>query len=158
MPKFARVNYLKTKDVEWAVRQFKGAKRDEHLPYLFSVPADVKNLHEHPLVMSGQVILQDKSSCFPAHALAQLVKASSYYPCDVLDATAAPGNKVCFLLETPWSFSSFVALIIQLLLAIYQQTTQLVALLNKGKVYAMDRSPERFKLLTRRVAEVCLRE
>jgi putative methyltransferase len=125
VPRYARVNTLKTRDFELVSRALGGAVRDEHLPYLLVVPPGLKNLHEHKLVTSGSVILQDKSSCFPAHALAQALKPSSFYPCDVLDATAAPGNK----------------------------TTQLAALLGKGKVFAMDRNPARYELLTRRVGE-----
>ena len=46
-----------------------------------------KNLHDHPLVLNGNVFLQGKASCMPAVAL------SPHPKWEVLDACAAPGNK-----------------------------------------------------------------
>lgn len=45
----------------------------------------------HPLYTNGTLILQDRSSCFPAHLLAPPPGAW------VIDATAAPGNKTTHL-------------------------------------------------------------
>lgn len=45
------------------------------------------DLHDHPLVADGSLILQSKASCMPAAALAP---ARGW---TVLDACAAPGNK-----------------------------------------------------------------
>ena len=49
------------------------------------------DLHDDSLVQSGALILQDKASCFPAHALS--VPKHSI----VIDACAAPGNKTSHL-------------------------------------------------------------
>ena len=64
--------------------------RDELLPDLLFLPAGT-DLHEEPLVREGAVVLQGKSSCMPAHALAP--KAGWR----VVDACAAPGNKTTHL-------------------------------------------------------------
>lgn len=45
------------------------------------------DLHDHPLVLSGEIILQSKASCMPAHALAP---QKGWH---VVDCCAAPGNK-----------------------------------------------------------------
>jgi putative methyltransferase len=128
-PRYARVNFIKTKDVNLVMTQLggksAGVTRDDVLPsYLIRVSSQVKDLARHDLVLSGAIILQDKSSCFPAHALASRLRESRFYPCSVLDATAAPGNK----------------------------TTQLAALLPKCKIMAMDRDPARFAVLQARVS------
>ena len=78
----------------------------------------------HALVASGQIILQDKASCFPAKAL--LGDLPAEWRGDVLDACAAPGNK----------------------------TTHAAALLGRrGAVHAFDRDARRLEILARRAAE-----
>lgn len=59
---------------------------DELLPDVLLFPAGT-DLHDHPLVTSGSLILQSKASCLPAHALA------AQPGWQVVDACAAPGNK-----------------------------------------------------------------
>jgi 16S rRNA C967 or C1407 C5-methylase (RsmB/RsmF family) len=68
---------------------------DAHIPHLlvFSPGTD---LHDHFLVRSGQLILQDKASCMTAAALdPQPGDAPMIH---MLDACAAPGNKTTHLL------------------------------------------------------------
>ncbi|KAG1662267.1 hypothetical protein FOA52_002156 [Chlamydomonas sp. UWO 241] len=68
----------------WAART--DVRVDKLLPDLLAFPPGT-DLHDHPLVTEGVLILQSKASCMPAHALA---------PCagwTVLDCCAAPGNK-----------------------------------------------------------------
>ncbi|KAI7848118.1 S-adenosyl-L-methionine-dependent methyltransferase [Circinella umbellata] len=64
--------------------------QDPHLSDLL-VFAPKTDLHNHPLYVSGDIILQDKASCFPAHVC--------YPPKDAhaIDACAAPGNKTSHL-------------------------------------------------------------
>ncbi|KAI8064524.1 S-adenosyl-L-methionine-dependent methyltransferase [Gongronella butleri] len=64
--------------------------RDAHLPDLlvFHPRAD---FHAHPSYLAGDIILQDKASCFPAH-VAQIPKNAH-----AIDACAAPGNKTSHL-------------------------------------------------------------
>lgn len=59
---------------------------DTLIPNLLALPPNTP-LHSHPLLESGKIIIQDKSSCFPAAAL-DPPKGGV-----VLDCCAAPGNK-----------------------------------------------------------------
>ncbi|RKP39059.1 S-adenosyl-L-methionine-dependent methyltransferase, partial [Dimargaris cristalligena] len=63
---------------------------DEHLSDMLVFPVQT-DLHDHPLFVSGDIILQDKASCFPATLLAPAPHAQ------VIDACAAPGNKTSHL-------------------------------------------------------------
>jgi putative methyltransferase len=99
--RFARINTLKV-SVEAALAEI-GAKFtlvdggdeplqsgevrvDAAIPYVLEF-AGGTDLHDHPLVRSGALVLQDKSSCLPAHCLMPPPGAL------VVDACAAPGNK-----------------------------------------------------------------
>jgi hypothetical protein len=59
---------------------------DEHLPDVLSVPSS-RDLHDHPLVAAGSLVLQSKASSMPAHAL------QAQRGWHVVDCCAAPGNK-----------------------------------------------------------------
>ncbi|KAL7417212.1 S-adenosyl-L-methionine-dependent methyltransferase [Mrakia frigida] len=102
---------------------------DPHLPKTLLVfpLSSSPILTSHASYLSGHLILQDKASCIPAHVLlASLTSPTSTQPLDgeVIDATAAPGNK----------------------------TTQLSALMgNKGKLHAFELSPGRWKTLRKMV-------
>ncbi|SAM07472.1 hypothetical protein [Absidia glauca] len=63
---------------------------DAHLNDVLVFPPKT-DLHIHPKYVAGEIILQDKASCFPAH-VAQI-------PTNVhaIDACAAPGNKTSHL-------------------------------------------------------------
>ncbi|KAI8342918.1 S-adenosyl-L-methionine-dependent methyltransferase [Chlamydoabsidia padenii] len=64
--------------------------KDAHLNDVLVFPPKT-DLHIHPKYVAGDIILQDKASCFPAH-VAQI-------PINVhaIDACAAPGNKTSHL-------------------------------------------------------------
>ncbi|KAJ3062834.1 putative 28S rRNA (cytosine-C(5))-methyltransferase, partial [Quaeritorhiza haematococci] len=68
----------------------KTIRQDFHIPNLLVFPSGT-DLHDHPSVLNGSIILQDKASCFPAHILNP--PRGSY----VIDACAAPGNKTSHL-------------------------------------------------------------
>jgi len=132
LPRYFRVNSLAEpdSDARAALARGLGAEPDAVVPDLWRLPASARSsLHAaHALVQEGRVVLQDKSSCFPAHALALEIRARGLTDgCDVVDATAAPGNK----------------------------TTQLAASVSPwgGRVFAFDRSRERLDVLRRRVRE-----
>lgn len=63
---------------------------DTLLPDLLVFPVGV-DLHAHPLVKYGRLVLQSKASCMPAHAL----KPTPGWT--VVDCCAAPGNKTTHL-------------------------------------------------------------
>ncbi|KAG2185612.1 hypothetical protein INT44_002405 [Umbelopsis vinacea] len=65
-------------------------RRDIHLNDLLVLPPN-SDLHDHPMYISGELILQDKASCFPAH-VCNPAKGSH-----IIDACAAPGNKTSHL-------------------------------------------------------------
>ncbi|KAH7445472.1 hypothetical protein KP509_01G010700 [Ceratopteris richardii] len=86
--RYVRVNTLKI-SVDKALGLLKDTIEvalDDIVPGLFAIPAHTE-LHAHPLVSDGSLILQGKSSCIPALALAPETDWV------VLDACAAPGNK-----------------------------------------------------------------
>ncbi|PRW56905.1 phosphoglucomutase PGM3 isoform B [Chlorella sorokiniana] len=103
-PRTARVNTLKMsveQALSWlrqpppehrrkweAVGQL--ATVDPLLPDLLAFPPGT-DLHDHPLVAAGALVLQSKASCMPAHALAPQPGWA------VVDACAAPGNKTTHL-------------------------------------------------------------
>jgi putative methyltransferase len=72
---------------------------DPHIRNVLIFPPG-KDLHDHPLVKSGQIILQDKSSCFSAQVLSDSLLSKSNLidsKMDMIDACAAPGNKTSHL-------------------------------------------------------------
>ncbi|EKF38445.1 hypothetical protein MOQ_001347 [Trypanosoma cruzi marinkellei] len=103
---------------------------DPVVPSLLVFPAGT-DLHAHPAVRSGQLILQDRASCLPACVLldaVEVVRPSSIEasaPLEyIVDACAAPGNK----------------------------TTHLAALgAPHVKIMAVERDEKRADLLSRRV-------
>jgi len=104
-PRTARVNVLKLsihdaleclrnppsdqKNKNWA-KTGAAVTIDEHLPELLVFPAGT-DLHDHPLVLDGSLILQSKASCMPARAL------DPQPGWMIVDACAAPGNKTTHL-------------------------------------------------------------
>merc|ERR1712000_54043 len=80
-------------------------RMDLHLPGLIVFPPGT-DLHAHPLVKQGKLLLQDKASCLPAAVLCDLVpsdnkrkkipKSGFGY---LIDGCSAPGNKTIQLAE-----------------------------------------------------------
>jgi 25S rRNA (cytosine2278-C5)-methyltransferase len=147
MPRYARVNTLKdwgsapsTPD-EIFLQAFREEHADDasvqiptkdaHVPHLYRFPPRY-DMHDHRWVLDGHIILQDKSSCFPAYVLAEALKKdleTTSPRVDVIDACAAPGNK----------------------------TSQIAAFLSRGHaenmVHAFDISPKRLELLKSRMKQ-----
>lgn len=89
-PRCVRVNTLKL-SVQEAVTQLKeggrtSVSRDPLIPELLVLPPGT-DLHDHPLVGDGGLVLQSKASCMSAAALAPKPGWT------VVDCCAAPGNK-----------------------------------------------------------------
>ncbi|XP_076086072.1 28S rRNA (cytosine-C(5))-methyltransferase-like isoform X2 [Mytilus galloprovincialis] len=111
LPRYVRVNLIKTTveavisalESEWeyvvspatnmkrfrkAIQEFEKHHftRDLHLPDVLVFPPGT-DFHDHELMLKGEIILQDKASCFPAHILNPTEGSV------VIDCCAAPGNK-----------------------------------------------------------------
>lgn len=103
-PRWIRVNALKTTLEEQLSTTFKDHQKvesvqkvltgtgkniyiDEHIPNLVAVSPRF-DFARSPAYKSGQIILQDKASCFPAYLLDPKPSEG-----DLIDGCAAPGNK-----------------------------------------------------------------
>ncbi|KAI0243538.1 hypothetical protein L0F63_005398 [Massospora cicadina] len=89
---FSKVGYelVTLANIDWRDKRSLWICRDPHVDDVLWLPPGT-DLHKHPLVTSGNIILQDKASCFTAFVLKP--KAGSH----VIDACAAPGNKTSHL-------------------------------------------------------------
>lgn len=126
---------------------------DPHVRYLLRFPPG-RDLHDHPLVESGALILQDKSSCFSAQVLADAFPVQHMNGIDMIDACAAPGNKTSHLAtllalrysnEVPSSSSSS--------LAVASSSSAAVPTQASSAVFAFDKSVPRLAVLERRMKE-----
>jgi hypothetical protein len=75
---------------------------DPHLPDVLAFAAGT-DLHDSPLYLDGTLILQDKASCMPAHAVNPPKGATC------VDACAAPGNKTSHLASLMGNSGTVVA-------------------------------------------------
>ncbi|KAF1947454.1 NOL1/NOP2/Sun domain family, partial [Clathrospora elynae] len=109
-PRWVRVNTIKTTLQEQLSTTFAGFEKTKELEDVLSAPRKSKIYYEDPNIPNlialpsrvdlsrsvaytkGQIIFQDKASCFPAYLLDPLPDDG-----DVIDATAAPGNKTTHL-------------------------------------------------------------
>ena len=126
---YVRVNTLKVRgqkeleEIEQAIKtQCPGAVADTDVPFLYVLPVKAPSFGEHPLVKLGLLVIQDKASCLPSQLLFDEWDGEG----DVIDACAAPGNK----------------------------TTHIAAQISyegkNGKIFALDKSARRAKLLEER--------
>lgn len=109
-PRWVRVNTIKTTLQEQIATTFAGYTKTEVLEDVLTAPRNSKVYYEDPNIPNllalpskidlsrsaaytkGQIIFQDKASCFPAYLLDPNPDDG-----DVIDATAAPGNKTTHL-------------------------------------------------------------
>ncbi|TWU76707.1 hypothetical protein ED733_002459 [Metarhizium rileyi] len=107
-PRWVRINTLKSSLEEQLETTFRGYSRvssmqdvvakegkhiliDTHVPNLVAITPGC-DLSKSKAYTAGQIILQDKASCFPAYLLDPRSEDG-----DVIDACAAPGNKTTHL-------------------------------------------------------------
>lgn len=107
------MNTLITRDIESLVRSIPGCKRkrdlddtlnvdagtlsychDAHVPNLLALSLGTE-VTKNDVYKQGELILQDKASCFPAYLL--LGNESKGGTGDIIDGCAAPGNKTTHL-------------------------------------------------------------
>jgi putative methyltransferase len=93
-PRTARVNTIKLPSINQALLclqpHYPSVHIDQHLNDVLIFPPKT-DLHDHPMVMVGQLILQSKASCMPAHVMQP---EAGWI---IIDACAAPGNKTTHL-------------------------------------------------------------
>ncbi|KAF1791131.1 hypothetical protein JG687_00003867 [Phytophthora cactorum] len=135
LPRYARVNTLlaSPEEAEAFTHEY-DAKQDRDVRDLLVLPSGTE-LHEHEMVKSGKLVLQDKASCFPAFVLHGEHADAEDMEGDVIDACAAPGNK-----------TSHLAMLLQ-----QQDGDGEDDIIPKRRVFAFDRSPKRLELLKRRM-------
>ena len=113
-PRWIRVNRLRSSVSQQLSSTLAGYTEVSKLPELAAAPSDAKRLlvDQHiPNVLAlplgtdlsrtqayknGEIIFQDKASCFPAHLLLG-GSSEAYVRGDLMDACAAPGNKTTHL-------------------------------------------------------------
>ncbi|KAK1931522.1 putative 28S rRNA (cytosine-C(5))-methyltransferase [Phytophthora citrophthora] len=135
LPRYVRVNTLlaSTEEAEAFTKEY-DAKQDRDVRDLLVLPSGTE-LHEHAMVKSGKLVLQDKASCFPAFVLHGEHADAKDKQGDVIDACAAPGNK-----------TSHLAMLLQ-----QQDGGGEDDSIPRRRVFAFDRSPKRLELLKRRM-------
>ena len=165
-PRYVRVNTLKsdTSAVTSALAKLDSqlmVYADAHVPDLLVLPPSAASLlHSHHLLKEGKIVLQDKSSCFPALALVhthscdtkkgalgeihdpfwlECLESSQRGRVDIIDGFAAPGNKT----------SHIVALLQKELEHAQTLRSSLIPL--QSTVFAFDRSSDRIKTLNKRM-------
>lgn len=118
---------------------------DPHVPDLLVMHSSVSSfLHQdHEAVKSGNIVLQDKSSCFSALALAR-GNPNISLNCDFIDACAAPGNKTTHL----------AALVSASLAHVSRETKKEKNLKRSSTIFAFERSSSRFKTLKARIDSI----
>ena len=127
LPTYIRVNELKMSRLDGlrVVNKHSGqAYVDSMIPSLIVLPPKTSSLGEHELVQGGSLVIQDKASCFPSQILSDYWQGG-----DIIDATAAPGNKTSHIASE-----------------IYQK-----AHYRGENIYAFDKDIERAKLLKQRM-------
>jgi putative methyltransferase len=101
---------------------------DPNIPNLLALPPD-SSLGKSSAYTTGQIIFQDKASCFPAYLLD--IQAGDG---DVIDGCAAPGNKTTHI-------AAFMS----------QQSAENDAFNSPSKIIAFERDENRAKILQRMV-------
>lgn len=141
LPRYVRINTLlaSPQEVQSFRAEFPDARQDADVRDLLVLPPGTE-LHEHALVKSGKLILQDKASCFPAFVLHGEHRDMTGGDGDVIDACAAPGNK-----------TSHLAMLLQQ--QHVQQSGKDTTTKTTRHVFAFDRSAKRLDLLRRRMKQ-----
>lgn len=137
LPFFVRINALKC-SLQDGMDQIQSlcpnAAWDKDIPALAILPPSARKISQDSAVLSGNLIIQDKASCFPAQLLFDEWKTLNLQG-DLIDACAAPGNKTSHLAAL--LHSHHVSL---------SNPTQ-----KRATVHAFDKNPDRAEVLRRRL-------
>lgn len=148
-PRWVRVNVIKTTVDDQLATTFRGFEvvpgideviasagmekkvlcLDPHVPNLLAVSPGV-DLTKTDAYKAGEIILQDKASCFPAYLLDPRTEDG-----DIIDACSAPGNKTTHLAAVLHPRRGFAA-----------------GQKRKQRIFAFEKDPERAKTLEKMVA------
>ena len=134
----------------------KEISRDVDLDDVLVFPPST-DFHEHTLLRSGKIVLQDKASCLPAYILSQCLreyyslKKGESFPanCHVIDACAAPG-----IVSGEETLKDFSLLIPFLFLG--NKTSHMSARMggSDGKIFAFDKEQTRLKTLVENISRL----
>lgn len=167
-PRYIRVNTLR-ESVADVVEKLRTASRnqsintnegseaplvyvDAHVPDLLVLPPNASSWlhHDCDYVKNGMIVLQDKSSCFSAlalaHGLGDGTKDDNAMAFDYIDACSAPGNK-----------TSHLAALIQCSIGGINQSAKKKkgnTTDPKSTIFAFERSSSRFKILQERMIQL----
>lgn len=144
IPRYVRINTLvasRDATLEELRSKIGSMYVDPHVPDLMVVEptAKIRSLLQE-FVTSHKVVLQDKSSCFSALCLVHGFEEMNVSG-DVLDACAAPGNKT----------SHLAALV-------HNQSLSSSTDGSLPSIFALDKSPDRYRVLKRRMHELVVPE
>jgi putative methyltransferase len=135
LPKYVRVNPLRISSnlgLKAVKEVCPEAEWDPDIPFLIKLPPTSKSLGEHKSVKSGELIIQDKASCFPSQILFdEWEKRKIQFGGDIIDACAAPGNKTSHLASLVFRHKHY----------------------NGERIFAFDKSENRADLLRRRLQQ-----
>jgi 25S rRNA (cytosine2278-C5)-methyltransferase len=104
LPKYVRINVIKMQTLPGidAIREkFPQAEEDPDIPSLIKIPPPYSGIADMSSVTTGQMIIQDKASCFPSQVLFDEWSESGRRG-HFIDACAAPGNKTSHLSALLW--------------------------------------------------------
>jgi 25S rRNA (cytosine2278-C5)-methyltransferase len=115
LPKYVRINVIKMQvasGIDEIRKKFPNAEADPEIPSLIKIPPPYGGIADMNSVNTGQMIIQDKASCFPSQILFDEWSESGRRG-HFIDACAAPGNKTSHLSALSWdskteAFSSMV--------------------------------------------------
>ena len=130
---FGYTQTSKLTDVISASPEGKVVYVDLHIPDLLALLPGTELIKTQGY-KKGELVLQDKASCFPAYLL--LDDADVYDGCDILDACAAPGNKTTHLAS---------------ILSQQSISTDSAGPNSKPTIFACERDPLRSETLRKRV-------
>jgi 25S rRNA (cytosine2278-C5)-methyltransferase len=104
LPKYVRINKIKMDPMTGLLdikARYPLAQEDSDIPSLVKIPYPYGGISDMSSVKIGEMIIQDKASCFPSQILFDEWSENGSKG-DFIDACAAPGNKTSHLSALSW--------------------------------------------------------